>query len=1126
RNAGCSVLQAFNPDEAARLFAQDLDFIIIDPMSESCDNFSMCNYVSTTVQTGIIVFTGNPHHEKRDSLFECGILECFYKDEPLAEVVSDLLQLFETIKSNKDFRICIITDAEATRDKLNKLIFHRNYTSCFLENCNQIKDKWEYEAHDYPDLIILDLKKSESFKEAFEFIHYVRIHKLLEVPIITMLDTDEKNLSPKFYRAGVNDVLIAPYSHERLLSMITHHLDYRISKKQLRYEQSLSNQLKAMINTSSIVSKANTNGIITYVNAEFCHISGYTQEELIGQPHNIIRHPDNSPALFEQMWKTLQSKKTFHGIVMNRRKDGTTYYVDSSIAPILDDNNTILEYISIRHDVTSLIEKQHEIEDQRRQIQNVLDAQSSLVCMVDKITGIRQANSNFLEFLGVSALHSDECQCRYLNELFLEVSDAFTVKQGERYVWLDRLYEMRKKFITVVMKDHLNNHHVFSIHVAMIYDTHFSNNTCYLVTLDNVTDLTRALRESKAASEAESRFLATMSHEIRTPLNGILGFAELLAETPLNAKQLNYLKAIESSGETLRQIINDILDVMKMDREHLELVTQPINIIGELEAMIYPFYSQAAKKEVDLLVYIDPKLPMTVELDPLRLKQILINLISNAIKFTPHNKRIYVRVKHLKTAEGKISIGISVADEGIGVKEDQKANIFKPFVQADNSISREYGGTGLGLNIVLRVIAAMGGRLSFKSAYGKGSVFHTVLEFSTDSSGYAYACQHNVTYLYVPAATPSPRLLLVAKYLKRFQCCESKLHRVNTLESLIDRSDVEIILFLDMMSLTEITELTKPFKKATFFIIPTLQSHAPFVPLVSKNIKWIVNELSWSTLAKSLGIYNQHKPEVPKKKDAIIFMNLKILVAEDNEVNQFYIQELLAKLGIEFDIAHDGYEAVKKFINSHYDMVLMDINMPNMDGITATQQILRYEREIGGMHTPIIGLSADAVAVNITKYLKQGLDGYLIKPLQRAHLVDILQEYFPFNIFQGTPSAIKEHTIMQPAQSDTKKLTRTVASQLELPEEIITELFKKFINNSNIILSQIQENANNITELKTAIHSLKGISKNLYLTTLGDLCENFEKEMLSLPTEQKMQRLEQIRTETQVNIQCMQKEIA
>ena len=1126
RNAGCTVLQGFDSGDVGEIVKQHPDFIIIDPIYESCNEFTLCDYLKKPESAGIIVFTSNPNHERRDSLFECGILECFHKDEPLDEVVYDLLQLFETIQSNIEYRICTITDAEITQEKLKQLIFHRKYRTCFLNTCKEIKEKWEYQAHDFPDLIILDLQKAEYFKEIFDFIHYVRIHKLLEIPIIAMLEVDEHNLSPKLYRAGVNDVLVMPYSNEKLLSMITHHLDYRISKRWLRYEHSLSCQLKAMIDSSSIVSKADLNGIITYVNEEFCQITGYPQDELIGQPHNIIRHPDNSPMLFKQMWQTLQDKKIFHGILMNRRKDGSSYYVDSTIAPLLDDNNEIMEYISIRHDVTPLIEKQHELEEQRRQVQNVLDAQTSLICMVDKIDGVRQANKNFMEFLGMENISLEACECKFLNGLFLDADDAFTVKHGERYVWLDRLYEMRGQFVKVVLKDRFFNHHVFSIHVAKLNDARFNHGVCYLVTMDNVTELNRALREAKASSEAESRFLATMSHEIRTPLNGILGFSELLTETPLNAQQTKYLKAIESSGETLRQIINDILDVMKMDREQLELTNEPINIIGELEAMIYPFYEQATKKGVDLLVYLDPKLPLTIEADLLRLKQIFINLISNAIKFTPAQKRVYVRVKHLKTVEGKVTLGITVSDEGIGVKPEHKTNIFKPFVQADNSIAREYGGTGLGLNIVLRVISAMNGHLSFKSVPGEGSVFRTELEFITDSSVHTYQCKQHKTHLYLPVPNPSPRFKLVEKYLKRFECCESHLYQTTSLDALVDHSDLHIVLFMDTISFSEIVNATKKFKKATFFIIPSFQQNATYMPLVSPNVVWILNDLTWSTLVKRLDINSQQKPLKSKKKQTTTFKDLKILIAEDNEVNQLYIQELLKKLKVEHELAIDGYQAVKKFINGKYDMVLMDINMPNMDGITATQQILRYEQETGAAHTPIIGLSADAVAANITKYLQQGLDGYLVKPLQKADLVKILQEHFSSHAFQETISEtkIQRESIMHPEHTEPKSLKSLVASQLELPEEIILELFKKFISNASVILTQFQENMDE-EQLKMAVHSLKGISRNLFLTQVGDACHNLEKDLSSLTQVQKKERLEYLCAETEKIIQQMRKEL-
>jgi PAS domain S-box-containing protein len=502
------------------------------------------------------------------------------------------------------------------------------------------------------------------------------------------------------------------------------HLDYQINQQILHQEQSLSNQLKAMIDKSSIVSKTDPRGIITYVNDAFCETSGYTREELIGSPHNIVRHPENYPLFFEQMWEIIQNKKMFRGIIKNRRKDGSSYYVDSTISAIMDSNDHIIEYISIRHDITPFIEKQHELEEQRRRIQNVLDAQTSLICMVDKSKGVIRSNKSFMEFLGIKSLDPKECGFKNISDLFLDADDLFHVDNNERLVCLDRLYDMRGQFIKVAMKDRFFNHHVFAIHVEKIQDNHFTKGICYLVSFEDITSLNRALREAKASSEAESRFLATMSHEIRTPLNGILGFAELLEETPLNEQQRKYLKTITYSGDTLRQIINNILDVMKLDREQLELNLEPINLTGELESIIYPFYSIAHKKGVDLLVFIDPKLPTSVNVDFLRLKQVLINLISNAIKFTPNGKKVYVRIKKLKTSGDQVSIGFTVADEGIGVLPEHKSEIFKAFIQADNSIAREFGGTGLGLNIVTRIVEAMNSKISLKSTHGSGSVFN------------------------------------------------------------------------------------------------------------------------------------------------------------------------------------------------------------------------------------------------------------------------------------------------------------------------------------------------------------------------------------------------------------------
>ena len=1122
RDVGASVLQAFTSDEIAGVLAQNPDFIIIDPIFDACDEFKLREYLNNPQAAGVVIFASDANQQRREYLFESGILEFFSKEEPLEDVANEFIRLFETIKHNGAYHVSMIGGSDFSQQKFKQLVMHRDYHLCFLDKCSALIEKWNDNTHELPDLLILDFTSPKHLEEALSLIHFVRIVKLSEIPIVLLLNETEVNYTSKFYRMGVNSILVRPYPYEKLLSKITHHLDYQISKKWLHHEQSLSNQLRAMINESSIVSKADPRGIITYVNDAFCEITGYSREELIGAPHSIVRHPENYPLFFEQMWEIIQNKKMFRGIIKNRRKDGSSYYVDSTISAILDDNDQIVEYISIRHDITSLIEKQHEIEEQRSRIQNVLDAQTSLICMVDKARGVIQSNSGFMEFLGIKSLDPKERGFFNLSDLFLDADDLFHVDNNERLVCLDRLYDMRDQFIKVAMKDRFFNHHVFAIHVEKIQDNHFTKGICYLVSFEDITQLNRALRDAKASSEAESRFLATMSHEIRKPLNGILGFAELLAETPLNEQQKKYLKTIEYSGETLRQIINDILDVMKFDRETLELHPEPINLTGEIESIIYPFYSIANKKEVDLLVFIDPKLPTSVELDFLRLKQVLINLLSNAIKFTPSGKKVYVRIKKLKTADEKVTIGFTVADEGIGVRLEHKADIFKPFVQADNSIAREFGGTGLGLNIVTRIITAMNGKMSFKSIFGRGSVFNVRFEFSYNADTPSYQCQVHTTHLYLPQSSkPTARFLLVERYLHRFACCDSHIFRDSTLDTLTDDTQSHIIVFMDIISSEEIHKIAKLFTNAKIFIIPSHMSTLSSTEFSYANVTYVDEEISWSTIAHRLEIDDQHIPIHAQKPLEVTFDNLHVLVAEDNEVNQLYIAELLNRLNIKHALAHDGYQAVKKFMTDRYDLVLMDINMPNMDGITATGQILQYEQETGAKHTPIIGLSADAVAKNITYYLSQGLDGYLIKPLRRLELTQLLDDYFHSYAIIRTASDITD----KPITSDNQNLISFIASKIELPEEIVVNLFKKFITNAETILTKIQEEHEDPVALKMAVHSLKGISRNLYLKELGTMCESFEKDLPILTPDERINRLAALRKETDKIIAQMKGEL-
>jgi CheY-like chemotaxis protein len=291
--------------------------------------------------------------------------------------------------------------------------------------------------------------------------------------------------------------------------------------------------------------------------------------------------------------------------------------------------------------------------------------------------------------------------------------------------------------------------------------------------------------------------------------------------------------------------------------------------------------------------------------------------------------------------------------------------------------------------------------------------------------------------------------------------------------------------------------------------------------LIGQNLFWIPSELTGSDLSHILQIYEKPIVIPHTYQPSSYFQKLQVLVAEDNEVNRFYIEELLKKLGIECELAHDGYEAVKKFINGQYDLVLMDINMPNLDGITATQQMLRYEQQTGSHHVPIIGLSADAVTKNITSYIAQGLDGYLIKPLRKSDLVKILEELFASRITEfEPPSAPAKEQNMQNRHS----FAETIANTIELPVEVVYELFRRYINNAETLMQQLEENPD-ISGLKHIIHSLKGISRNLYLEPLGALCEQFEKAIPSMDDESKRLRLEELLSEIRRTVGQMREEL-
>lgn len=383
-----------------------------------------------------------------------------------------------------------------------------------------------------------------------------------------------------------------------------------------------------------------------------------------------------------------------------------------------------------------------------------------------------------------------------------------------------------------------------------------------------IDNLQAKAKEAEVANNAKSDFLSVMSHEIRTPLNAIIGFVHILKKDETDKTKHKYLDTIDKSSKVLTNVINDILDITKIESGKLELAFAPFNAKKEFQSEYDLFEQNALQKGVYLKNSISKDLPSTLQSDVLRLKQIISNLLSNAIKFTEEAKTVELAIAYNRTTS---ILSVAVIDQGIGISEENISRITQKFTQADNSITREYGGTGLGLSVVTELLSLFGSRLLISSEVGSGSQFSFEIEMK--------------------------------------EVCE--------------------------------IELTKEEENS---------------------------EISYS---------DKH-----------------ILLVEDNKTNQMLMSIVLGDMDMEVLIANDGAEAVDMFEKNSFDMVLMDINMPNKNGIEAMQEIKELERKMEQNHTPIIALTANSVSGDKEKYLEIGFDAYVSKPVESAVLIETFKKYF------------------------------------------------------------------------------------------------------------------------------------